>query len=122
MLHMKRRHIAMFLVVGLLALSALACSASSGSRGWAAPVRTEDTLLVSTGKGRIDAIDVETRDPLWRFPNRWNIPDSKARSFKGIYSTPVFSSDGSTIFVGDYNGYLYAFRPGDLDQTNPSIK
>jgi outer membrane protein assembly factor BamB len=103
-------------------LGALACSPSSGSRGWAAPVRTEDMLLVSTGKGRLDALDAVTRAPLWRFPNRWTIPDSKARSLKGIYSTPVFSSDGSTIFIGDYNGYLYAFRPGDLDQSNTSVK
>jgi outer membrane protein assembly factor BamB len=122
MRHMKRRSLAALLLAGLLALGLLACTPSSGSRGWAAPVRTEDTLLVSTGKGRLDALDGATRDPLWRFPNRWNIPDSKARGLKGIYSTPVFSSDRSTIFVGDYNGYLYAFRPGDLDQTNTTIK
>jgi outer membrane protein assembly factor BamB len=74
-------------------------------------------LLVSTGKGRLDALDAVTRARIWRFPNDWFIEDSKARSFKGIYSTPIFSSDKRTIFLGDYNGYLYAFHPGQFSET-----
>jgi outer membrane protein assembly factor BamB len=34
----------------------------------------------------------------------------------------VISSDGRTIFVGDRNGYVYAFRPDDLSVSDTSIK
>ena len=111
---MKRRSPLALVVVAALALLAAACGVSDEARGWAAPVRTGDMLLVSTGKGRLDALDASTQAPLWRFPNRWSISEGGARSLKGIYGPPVLSDDGSTIFVGDYNGYLYAFRPGDL--------
>jgi outer membrane protein assembly factor BamB len=92
--------------IGFVALTLLACGAANQSRGWAAPVQTDEMVLVSTGKGRLDAIDPVTRDPLWRFPNRWNIVDDKARGLDGIYASPVFSADGKTIFLGDYNGYV----------------
>ena len=110
------------LLFGALALGAAACTPSTQARGWAAPVQNEDTVMVSTSKGRLDGIDAATRDPLWRFPNRWNIPDDKARKFGGFYGAPVLSSDGRTVFIGDYNGYIYAFRPGDLNQSNPEQK
>ena len=110
------------LLFGALALGAVACSHSTQARGWAAPVQAEDTLLVSTSKGRLDGIDADTRDPLWRFPNRWNIPDDKARKFGGFYGAPVLSSDGDTVFIGDYNGYIYAFQPDDLNQNDTSQK
>jgi outer membrane protein assembly factor BamB len=48
----------------------------------------------------------------WRYPDDWRIPDKAARSFGGFYGQPVVASDG-VVYVGDYNGRVYAFRPGD---------
>jgi len=96
----------------LLSLLALACGGAAGSRGWAAPVPSDDALIVSTGKGRLDALDPQTLEGIWRFPNFWKLP-SRAERLAGIYGAPVIDSDG-VVYVGDYNGYVYAFRPADL--------
>ena len=50
----------------------------------------------------------------WRFPDDWHIGESKAKSLKGIYANPVLGSDG-VMYVGDYSGWLYAFKPGDVN-------
>jgi outer membrane protein assembly factor BamB len=42
------------------------------------------------------------------------MPDGISDNLDGIYGTPVLSSDGRVVFLGDYNGYVYAFRPGDF--------
>ena len=49
----------------------------------------------------------------WRFPDDWNIPESSARSFEGLYGQPYVAADG-VVFVGDYKGWLYAFKPDDV--------
>ena len=69
-------------------------------------------LIVSTGGGRLDGLDRDGRQ-IWRFPEIWEPSENKAEKLKGIYGAPVLSSDGRVVFVGDYNGYIYAFRPGD---------
>ena len=97
----------------LLGLFAAACGGAEGARGWAAPVRTDTLLLVSAGTGRIDGVDPATREEKWRFPRSWQMTDSKADDLKGIYGDPVVARDGS-VYVGDYNGRVYVFRPGDF--------
>lgn len=117
MFHVKqRRFLGLFLLVGFLSL-AIGCIGQEGARGWAGPVRYGDLGIVSTGAGRLDAIDAEGR-PVWRFPDMWNIPDDSADNLDGIYGAPLMGSYNGTnvIFVGDYNGYVYAFRPDDVQQ------
>jgi outer membrane protein assembly factor BamB len=112
--HVKQQRLLGFLIgLGLLGLLVLGCS-TAGSRGWAPPVQDDGVTYVTTGAGRLDAIDSGgTR--LWRFPQLWEIPERGARDLDGIYGRPILSNDGNVLFLGDYNGHLYAFRPADLD-------
>jgi outer membrane protein assembly factor BamB len=117
MFHVKqRRLLGLFLLVGLLSL-AVGCVRQEGARGWAGPVRYNDLVIVSTGAGRLDAINPDG-SPVWRFPNMWNITDSSAEDLDGVYGPPLIESYNGTdiVFVGDYNGYVYAFRPDDVQQ------
>lgn len=113
MFHVKRRLLAVLLTLGLVAALATACGAASDARGWAPPVQQGDLLLVSTGQGRLDGLDARSGRLLWRFPRDWSIPDGKGR-LRGIYGAPVVSPDGRVVYLGDYNGSIYAFRPGDF--------
>ena len=123
MFHVKQRPVLslpkgrLALILGVFVLAALlsGCAGTVGSRGWAPPVRTDDELLVSTGKGRLDSLDANTYEGLWRFPNQWDLSGAAGR-LSGIYGPPVVNADG-VVFVGDYNGYVYAFRPADLSRT-----
>ncbi len=114
MFHVKQRHfLGLLVLVGLLTL-AVGCLGRVSARGWAGPVRFGDVIIASTGDGRIDAIDSDG-NRVWRFPNLWAIADKKAAKLDGIYGTPLIASyDGvDVVFVGDYDGYVYAFRPSD---------
>jgi outer membrane protein assembly factor BamB len=118
---MRTKTPARALLLGLLCLGVLAaaCGGTTGSRGWAPPVRPESgslssLLLVSSGKGRIDALNPSTRTPQWRFPNRWSFHDRGAGSLQGIYGAPMIGNDG-TIYLGDYNGRVYAFNTDKLN-------
>jgi outer membrane protein assembly factor BamB len=115
MFHVKRpRYAALLLLTALIVLT-LGCIGRAGPRGWAAPVRLGEIDIVSPDDGRLDALDAEGRR-IWRFPNDWQISDGPD-SLDGIYGPPVVASfDGEdVVFVGDYNGYVYAFRPGDYE-------
>jgi len=112
--HVKRPFAVLLLASLLVALFASGCISAAGSRGWARPVQFGDLLLVSASKGKLDAIDPQTGDRKWRFPDDWRIEESKARKLQGIYSQPEISGD--TVFVGDYNGWVYAFKPSEASQ------
>ena len=84
------------------------------SRGWAAPVKTDSTCWSRPAKGRLDGLDASTREEKWRFPKSWQIDDSGARDLTGIYGDPIVAKDGN-VYVGDYNGHVYVFRPGDFN-------
>ena len=114
MFHVKRRGIAALLLLGLLALS-LGCLGREGPRGWAAPVRLGEIVIVSTNDGRLDGIDADGR-VVWQFPRFWGFTDDSADNLDGIYGKPIIAPyDGQdVVFVGDYNGYVYAFRPADF--------
>jgi outer membrane protein assembly factor BamB len=113
MFHVKRHSaFGLLLLFGLATLLASACSGAAGARGWSGAVQQPGTTVVSSGAGRLVGLDGSGR-VLWRFPDFWQIPDGSAENLDGIYGEPVFSQDGSTVFVGDYNGHVYAFKPGD---------
>jgi len=114
MFHVKRSKLSATAAIVLLATLLVGCGSARSSRGWAAPVKTDSYLLVSAGKGRLDGLDPSTREEKWRFPKSWQIDDSSARDLTGIYGDPVVAKDG-TVYVGDYNGRVYVFRPGDFN-------
>jgi outer membrane protein assembly factor BamB len=112
MFHVKHRFL--LVLLAFVSLIGAACGGAAGARGWAAPVVDDEVIYVSTGKGRLDAINARTGQPLWRFPNFWDL-DDRADRLSGIYATPVLAQSGNgVIYLGDYNGYLYIFRPSDL--------
>jgi outer membrane protein assembly factor BamB len=113
MFHVKRRPaLGLLLLFGLVTLLVSACSGAAGARGWSGPVQQPGVTVVSSGAGRLVGLDGSGR-VLWRFPDFWRVPEGSAENLDGIYGEPVFSQDGSIAFVGDYNGHVYAFRPGD---------
>jgi outer membrane protein assembly factor BamB len=114
MFHVKQPRIVLLFALVTFASLAAACGGATGSRGWAAPVKSESLLLVSAGRGRIDGLDASTREEKWRFPKSWDIADSGARDLAGIYGDPIVAKDG-TAYLGDYNGRVYVFRPGDFN-------
>ena len=121
MFHVKQRRL-LGLIAGLslFGLLAAGCTGANAARGWAPAQRTGDVLLVSTGVGKLDAVDLQGKSRRWRFPNDWSVPEKKASKLHGIYGAPVPSQDGSVLYVGDYNGYVYAFKPGDYSANSES--
>jgi outer membrane protein assembly factor BamB len=116
MFHVKQdRGSGLLLLAGLLGILIVGCGGSTGPRGWAGPVSSGDTLIVATGSSRLDGLDPNGRR-LWRFPELWDISEKKAEDLDGIYGPAVVSTDGKVVFVGDYNGFVYAFRPGDFEE------
>jgi outer membrane protein assembly factor BamB len=201
MFHVKRKR----RVLGLVAFAGLSAVLLSGcirdtSRGWAEPVKVENTQVVSVSKGKLSGIDASSSPtvawtgtlsvPLtidatkldaaalspsdtpfqgdllqidselvrvrslstngaqrelhlergyggttaavhaegatvsasrrpWKFPDDWHILDGDARSLSGVYSKPMLGDDG-IVYVGDYGGWLYAFKPSavNLDAAN----
>jgi len=116
MFHVKQRRIPGLLALSVLVLlSATACAQAAGARGWAGAVQENNLLLVSPSGGHLAAINRDGSQA-WRFPDFWRIADGRADNLRAIYGEPVFSADGRVVFVGDYNGYVYAFRPSDYQE------
>jgi outer membrane protein assembly factor BamB len=110
MFHVK--HGRYFAVLGLLlAVLAIGCGGAASSRGWAPAVQDRDTVLVSSQRGKLDGVDARTGQRKWRFPDDWRIESRSARSLDGIYAAPIVQGD--TVYVADYNGYVYRFKPSD---------
>lgn len=111
MFHVKRKLPILLLVSLLTAVLASGCIQAASSRGWAQPVQFGDLLLVTASRGKLDAIDPQTGDRKWRFPDDWSIWNREAEKLRGIYAQPQVSGD--TVYVGDYNGFVYAFKPSE---------
>src|SRR6059058_5076758 len=114
MFHVKQKRALALVALVLFAALVVGCSKARSSRGWAAPVKTDNYLMVSAGKGRLDGLDPSTREEKWRFPKSWQLDDSNSRDLTGIYGDPIVAKDG-TVYLGDYNGHVYVFRPGDFN-------
>ncbi len=116
MFHVKQRPLAFVVCLALLSIFVIGCGrGTASSRGWAEPVQNNGQLLVSTEAGRLDAVGPidDLDDTLvfkWRFPDFWQISDRDADNLDGIYDAPIIGSDGDLVFLGDFNGFVYAFR------------
>lgn len=109
MFHVKQRRLGLIGGLSLLGALAISCSYAATPRGWAEPVEEGNTIIVSTGRGRLDGIDADTNRGRWRFPNFWDIQNGDDK-LSGIYGPPIVAADGDTTFVADYNGFVYAFK------------
>lgn len=97
----------------MLGVLAVSCGGTAAKpRGWAEPIESGKTVMVSSSRGKISGIDSDTNLLKWQFPNSWDIQGDKP-DLKGIYGAPVVASDGNTTFVADYNGVLYAFNQNE---------
>ncbi|MDZ4278412.1 MAG: PQQ-binding-like beta-propeller repeat protein [Dehalococcoidia bacterium] len=119
----QRRHGLLFalplLVVLAAGLLAIACAGIASPEGWASPV-TEGDLLLAANEDELFALDPETLDPLWAFPN-----DAVEQAVEGdvdveaLYGTPAVVGD--TVLVPAYDGFLYALggESGELVWKEP---
>ncbi|HEY7268656.1 MAG TPA: PQQ-binding-like beta-propeller repeat protein, partial [Dehalococcoidia bacterium] len=102
----------MLAAFGLLAVVlATGCVRAAAPRGWAQPAQFGNAIIVTTHTGKLDGIDPTTGDRLWRFPDDWTITDKAAQKLQGIYGKPQVVGD--TVYIGDYNGFVYAFKPSE---------
>ena len=58
MFHVKHRRFLGFLALAALSAALLAGCVSDESRGWGAPVQSDDTQIVSSRKGKLDGVDI----------------------------------------------------------------
>jgi outer membrane protein assembly factor BamB len=122
MFHVKQRHLSLIAGVTMLGLLATACGGgAAGPRGWAEPIQSGKTVLVSAHRGKIDGIDTDTNLLRWQFPGGWEINGDDS-DLKGIYGPPVVASDNDTTFVADYNGIIYAFKQSEGRAQPPNPK
>lgn len=97
----------------MLGLLAVSCGGTAAKpRGWAEPLESGKTVMVSNSRGKISGIDTDTNLLKWQFPNSWDIQGDDP-DLKGIYGAPVVATDGNTTFIADYNGVLYAFNQNE---------
>ena len=66
MFHVKQTRILGLLAAGVIGAAVLTGCISDESRGWGAPVATDDTQVVSPRKGKLDGVDPQAFDaPAW---------------------------------------------------------
>ena len=84
MFHVKQRRFLGFLAVAGLSAGLLAGCISDESRGWGAPVETEETQVVSARKGKLDGVDTRSDAP---------------PAWTGTLSTPLSTDDTRLLSV-----------------------
>ncbi len=129
MFHVKRKLPFLLAASVFAVLLASGCVHAAAPRGWAPPVEMQSNcvgtsstpcLLISAHDGKLDAIDPVSGDRKWRFPDDWTIADKNAQKLQGIYSRPQISGD--IVYLADYNGYIYAFKPSEATQDDNNRK
>jgi len=90
------------LLAGMLA--ATACANVTGPQGWAAPLALDDTLLVSTDRGKLSALERDGLAPVWTFPS--GDEADKRIDLEALYGRPAVSGD--VIYIGAYDGSVHA--------------
>lgn len=96
MFHVKqRRFLGLFAAIGLSAAVLSGCI-SDESRGWGAPVLTDDTQVISARKGKLDGIDVRPDlVPAWTGTLSFPLGENDER----VQSATIAPTD--TVFQGD---------------------
>jgi len=98
------------LSLGLFSLSLVllltACRGITSPQGWASPLFTDGTLLVSPNHTTLIDADLSANTRVWTFP-----PSKSNISLTALYGTPAISQ--GLVLVGGYNGTLYALNRSD---------
>ena len=79
-----------------------ACTRIGTPEGWSGAVLSGETLFIGTLEGELRALDASTGEPMWRFRLG---PEQDGAA---IYGMPALVDQ--TIYVGGYDGRLYAFN------------
>ena len=112
MFHVKHRLLIALCAV-VFALALVGCGAVASPRGWSAPVRAGDTVLLQTERGKITALRAapgQQPTAAWTYP-----ADGEQRpKLRAIYATPII--EGNTVFVAGYSGDVVAL---DLNTGRP---
>lgn len=90
----------------LILLFVAACTGIPTAKGWPTGVVVDDTIYIGTMDGDFRALDLKTGDSKCKFE------PGKNDQQNAFYGTPTIDKD--TLFIGDYNGLLYAL-PLDCD-------
>ena len=85
------------------------------ARGWSGGALADDTLFVGSMEGKLVALDTAEGSLLWSAP--LESPESGAGGFGcapastavAIYGSPAVSENEGLVYVGGYNGIIYAF-------------
>ncbi|MCH8205615.1 MAG: PQQ-binding-like beta-propeller repeat protein [Chloroflexi bacterium] len=108
------------MVVLLLPAMLAACSTIGNPEGWSGAAVSDDALYIGTREGTVRAIYLgraedgemvpeggrELGEIIWEFELRGD------EQFRAVYGTPAVFED--VVYVGGYDGYLYALsREGD---------
>lgn len=109
----RRLHFAIPLLA-LLALSA-GCASVAKPEGWATPELADDTLYVSLSDGKMSAVDPETYERAWDFPDDDSFAcgdgDEEDHDLRGIYGKPAVGDD--LVYMGAYDSKVYAVDKED---------
>jgi outer membrane protein assembly factor BamB len=93
-----------------VALIAAGCVGLDDPDGWAAPTAAEGTLYLTVDSGELIAVDPDTYDELWVFPENdeevCGTAEPRDLDLDGLYGSPVVA-DG-VVYFGAWDGFVYA--------------
>ena len=108
------------LVVGL---TSLGCIKGLQAIGWSGGVVADGTLFVGSEEGRLVAVNIADSSRQWSEPIKTTTPTGgfgcvgaagcAAPAGVAIYGTPAVSGD--LVYIGGYNGKIYAFNSNSLE-------
>ena len=104
----------LFLLLVLMCFSG--CVGTNTPQGWSSGIVVDSILYTGTMDGDVRAIDIKEGDLIWKFDEL----KGESSLTHAIYGTPVISGD--TLFIGAYDGFLYAISTKDGDDNIVHIK
>lgn len=118
----------LFLLVILIVvgLTSLGCVRGLQAVGWSGGAVSDDTLFVGSKEGRLVAVNMASESRQWSEPLKASTPAggfggcapqagggcATAPAGVAIYGTPAVSGD--LVYIGGYNGKIYAFNSSSL--------